>query len=107
MKIINATRYTGRKRAPPGMRERSRKGSAAKMNIDKVIAATPPKVSGTARRIAENGRKYHSGTMRGGVCKGLAGTLLAGSMKNSGAKNTTPQNAIRITPRPKKSLAVK
>lgn len=44
-------------------------------NINKApnIAITPPSLSGIERKIAQNGNKYHSGTIEAGVTIGLPG----------------------------------
>ena len=38
------------------------------------IAITPNNLFGIERSIAQKGKRYHSGTIAGGVCIGLAGT---------------------------------
>lgn len=50
-----------------------RKGSRAKIRIDRIRAKTPPSLLGIDRRIAYANRKYHSGLIWGGVLSGLAG----------------------------------
>jgi hypothetical protein len=42
------------------------------MAIAKNILTTPPSLSGTDLSIAWKGKKYHSGTIWGGVTRGLA-----------------------------------
>lgn len=50
-----------------------------KIMIDPTRALTPPSLEGTERKIAYANRKYHSGTIWGGVTMGLAGIKLSAS----------------------------
>ena len=53
-------------------------GNANKIKIAANIAITPPNLSGIERKIAQNGNKYHSGTIDAGVTKGFPGIQLSG-----------------------------
>lgn len=59
-------------------------------NINKAenIAITPPNLSGIDLNIAQNGNKYHSGTIEGGVTIGLPGIQLSACPNVLGEKNT-------------------
>ena len=53
--------------------ERSVKGKINNINNDPNIATTPNNLFGILLNIAQNGNKYHSGTIEAGVTIGLAG----------------------------------
>jgi len=59
-------------------------GKIIKIKIDPTKALTPPSLEGTERRIAYANRKYHSGTIWGGVSMGLAGMKLSASPNKVG-----------------------
>lgn len=59
--------------------------------VNNIIIAIPINIiplvfDGVTLNIVYNGKKYHSGTMCGGVSKGLAGTEFIGSINFSGSK---------------------
>jgi len=58
-----------------------RRGRVARMRIERSMAITPPSLRGTERKMQYANRKYHSGTMCGGVTIGLAGMRFTGSRK--------------------------
>jgi len=74
------------------------------MKMEERRASTPPSLDGTVRRIAYAKRKYHSGTMWGGVIRGLAGIKLSASIKNRGQKKIILSKAVKSTEKPKASL---
>jgi len=61
--------------------ERGRKGFRRGMVTARNRARTPPSLLVTTRRIAYAKRKYHSGTIWGGVTIGLAGLKFTDSRK--------------------------
>ena len=61
--------------------ENGRRGRTVRIRIDNSIATTPPSFRGTERKMQYANRKYHSGTMWGGVTIGLAGMRFTGSRK--------------------------
>lgn len=70
-------------------------------------AITPPSLAGTARRIQYAKRKYHSGTMCGGVTIGLAGMRFTGSRKYCGCMKIMNLKVVRNTLKPRASLILK
>ena len=57
------------------------KGRTKRIRREPKRPRTPPNLLGIERRMAYAKRKYHSGTMWGGVTRGLAAIKLSGSPK--------------------------
>jgi len=55
------------------------KGKTRRISREPKSPSTPPNLLGMERRIAYANRKYHSGTMWGGVTIGFAAMKLSGS----------------------------
>ena len=69
--------------------------------------STPPSFLGMARKTVYANKKYHSGTICGGVTSGSAGLKLSTSPNNHGAHITTPNNALKAGIAPIISFHVK
>jgi len=79
------------------MSDVTKKGITARIRILPANPITPPNLFGMERRIAYANKKYHSGTICGGVTKGLATIKLSGSPRILGeniTKVTNPPNKI-------------
>jgi len=68
---------------------------------------TPPSLLGMARRTVYANRKYHSGTMCGGVTSGSAGLKLSTSPKSHGAHITRNSRSLMAGMAPIISFQVK
>ena len=102
----NANRIRGRNWAPR-IRDVSNNGIANRINNALNILRTPNNLFGIDRKIAQKGNKYHSGTIDGGVCIGLAGIQLSLCPNKFGAQNTIADNASKKPKIVTRSLNVK
>lgn len=80
------------------------RGNDNKISNDPNNPRTPPNLLGIDRRIAYAKRKYHSGTICGGVIIGLAGIKLSGSPRALGNISTTVNKQNPIITNPTMSL---
>jgi len=85
----------------------SRRGIAKRIRIAENMAITPANLLGIDLKIAYIGKKYHSGTIEGGVLIGFAGVALSGWLRASGYQNTNIAKAKKNTKTPTRSLKTK